>query len=88
MNVNKEYTFKIINDMGLEVMCDTLAVVATEDENPIIIYTDYTVDKDGKFNLFVSKLIGSTDNYTLEKIDNYQNRPEVSNAINKIIEEM
>ena len=46
--LNPEYSFTITNDNGIEVVCDTLAVVQ-QNEEPIIIYTDYTLDKDNKF---------------------------------------
>ena len=60
--LNPEYSFTITNDNGIEVVCDTLAVVQ-QNEEPIIIYTDYTLDKDNKFNLYVSKVTLKDDNF-------------------------
>lgn len=81
--LNPEYSFTITNDDGIEVVCDTLAVVQ-QNEEPIIIYTDYTLDKDNKFNLYVSKVTLKDDNFILEKIDNYENIPEIQKALKNI----
>lgn len=81
--LNPEYSFTITNDDGIEVVCDTLAVVQ-QNEEPIIIYTDYTLDKDNKFNLYVSKVTLKDDNFILEKINNYENIPEIQKALNNI----
>lgn len=80
--INKEYTFTITNDDGIEVLCDTLAII--EQEEPIIIYTDYTLDKDNKFNLYVSKVVKKDDNFILEKIDNYENIPEIQKSLENV----
>lgn len=81
--LNPEYSFTITNDNGIEVVCDTLAVVQ-QNEEPIIIYTDYTLDKDNKFNLYVSKVTLKDDNFILEKINNYENIPEIQKVLNNI----
>ena len=81
--LNPEYSFTITNDYGIEVVCDTLAVVQ-QNEEPIIIYTDYTLDKDNKFNLYVSKVTLKDDNFILEKINNYENIPEIQKALTNI----
>lgn len=81
--LNPEYSFTITNDNGIEVVCDTLAVVQ-QNEEPIIIYTDYTLDKDNKFNLYVSKVTLKDDNFILEKINNYENIPEIQEALKNI----
>lgn len=81
--LNPEYSFTITNDDGIEVVCDTLAVVQ-QNEEPIIIYTDYTLDKDNKFNLYVSKVTLKDDNFILEKIDNYENIPEIQKTLKNI----
>lgn len=80
--INEEYTFSITNDDGIEVLCDTLGII--EQEEPIIIYTDYTLDNDNKFNLYVSKVVKKDDNFILEKIDNYENIPKIKNALENI----
>lgn len=82
--INGEYTFSITNNDGIEVLCDTLGII--EQEDPIIIYTDYTLDKDNKFNLYVSKVVNKDDNFVLEKIDNYENIPEIQKALENIWE--
>ena len=81
--LDKEYSFTITNDNGIEVVCDTLALVEQAGE-PIIIYTDYTLDDDNKFNLYISKVVEKDNNYILEKIDNYENIPEIQKALENI----
>lgn len=81
--LDKEYSFTITNDNGIEVVCDTLALVEQAGE-PIIIYTDYTLDDNNKFNLYISKVVEKDNNYILEKIDNYENIPEIQKALENI----
>lgn len=81
--IDKEYSFTITNDNGIEVVCDTLALVEQAGE-PIIIYTDYTLDDNNKFNLYISKVVEKDNNYILEKIDNYENIPEIQKALENI----
>ena len=82
--INEEFTFKTTNKDGLEVLCDTLAVINQDEEPPIIVYTDYTLDRDNKFNVYISKVVGDNENFQLENIDNYENVPEIQQALNKI----
>lgn len=81
--INEDYSFTIINDDGMEVICDTLALIESQD-NPIVIYTDYTLDKDNKFNVFVSQLVANGDNFSLETVSNYENIPEIKKALDQI----
>lgn len=81
--LDKEYSFTITNDNGIEVVCDTLAIVEQAGE-PIIIYTDYTLDENNKFNLYVSKVVEKDNNYMLEKIDNYEDIPEIQKTLENI----
>ena len=84
--ISKEYSFTTFDDAGHEVICDTLALV-DNGENPIIVYTDYSMDEDNKFNLFVSKIVENDGGFSLEKIDNYEDIPEIQNILNKLREE-
>lgn len=81
--INEEYSFTTTDESGKEVICDTLALIEKED-NPIIIYTDYTLDENGKFNMFVSQLIKKDDGFYLEAINDYSEMPEVREALDKI----
>lgn len=85
--INEDYSFTITNDDGLEVICDTLALIESED-NPIVIYTDYTLDQNNKFNIFVSQLVSNGDSFSLQTIDNYQNIPEIKKALDQIWENL
>lgn len=88
MEINEDYSFTVMDENGLETICDTLSVVNIEGENPLIIYTDYSLDKDNKFNLYVSKMIKENDNFKLEKIDDYSIIPEIQKEIEKISNEI
>ena len=81
--INEDYSFTTYDDMGNEVICDTLALIETG-ENPIIVYTDYTMNNENKFNLFVSQVIYSENSIKLEKIDNYNDIPEIRIVLEKI----
>lgn len=85
--INEDYSFTIQDDLGNEIICDTLAVIEIEDE-PIVIYTDYTLNEDNKFNLYVSKMIEDGDNFKLEEFKNYEGIEEIENTLEKIWKEM
>lgn len=81
--INEEYSFTVKDANGNDLVCDTLAVLEKEDE-PIVIYTDYTLDQDNKFNVYVSKVVKEGENYFLEAVDNYENIPEIREALDKV----
>ena len=54
------------------------------DENPIIVYTDYTMDNNDKFNLYVSQIVASEDGFTLETINDYSDIPEIQKTLEKL----
>lgn len=82
--VNKEYTFTILDAAGNEVLCDTLAYIEREEENPIIIYTDYSINSNEKINLYVSELVPKNGAISLEDIDEYENIPMVVDKMHEI----
>lgn len=88
MGINEDYSFTAMDENGIETICDTLSVVNIEGESTLIIYTDYSLDKDNKFNLYVSKVIKENDNFKLEKIDDYSIIPEIQKEIEKISNEI
>ncbi len=81
--INESYSFTIKDANGNEMICDTLALIEN-DNNPIVIYTDYTMDNENKFNLYVSKVVQNNEGYTLEAIDNYEDIPEIKKALDEI----
>ena len=83
--INEDYSFTTTDNNGNEVKCDTLALIQREDY-PIIIYTDYTMDNENKFNLFVSQVVPNGEGFTLEMIDNYEDIPDIKKAIDNIWE--
>ena len=83
--LSEDYSFTVTNDDGTETICDTLAIVAADGyQEPLIIYTDYTLDNDKKFNLFVSKVVPNEFGFTLQHIDNYNIIPEITAAIQEL----
>lgn len=81
--INENYSFTTYDESGNEVICDTLALIDSG-ENPIIVYTDYTMDNENKFNLFVSKVVENGESFTLETIDNYEDVPEIRKVLEKL----
>ena len=81
--IREDYSFTTYDDLGNEVICDTLALIE-RDGNSIIVYTDYTMDVNNKFNLYVSQIIPSEDGYSLETIDNYGDIPEIQKTLQKL----
>lgn len=88
MNIDKDYEFTVVDDNGIETICDTLSVVNIEGMDPLIIYTDYSLDEESKFNLFVSKVINVDDAIKLERIDDYSVIPEIQKEIYRISNEI
>ena len=84
--IDKDYSFTVTDENGNEMICDTMALIDTGD-SPMIIYTDYTLNDDNKFNLFVSKVIQDGDGFSLERVDDISNLPDVKKAMDKIWEE-
>ena len=84
MEINEGYSFTTVDENNRQVICDTLGVVNIEGENPIIIYTDYTLDENQKFNLYVSKIVKEEDHIKLEEIDHYDIIPEIKANMDQI----
>ena len=84
--ISEDYSFTTYDNLGNEVICDTLAIIEYED-SPVIIYTDYTMDENNKFNLFISKVVESDGNFTLEEFTNYEDIPVIKEAIEKLNKE-
>lgn len=81
--ISEDYSFTTFDDLGNEVICDTLALIEN-DENPIIVYTDYTMDNNDKFNLYVSQIVASEDGFALETINDYSDIPEIQKTLEKL----
>lgn len=84
--ISEDYSFTTFDEKGNEVICDTLALIEYEDI-PVIIYTDYTVDADNKFNLYVSKVVENDGEFILEQFTNYEDIPEIKNALERLSRE-
>jgi hypothetical protein len=82
-----EFSFKTFNKAGNIVEIDVLSIIDSQNENVYIIYTDHTRDSNNNYNVYISKLVKSDDEYILEEIDSdiYDVLiPELSNEYNKL----
>lgn len=83
----KDLSFNVINKDGIEVKCDTLAILKPENEETgevYVIYTDYTVDENNNLNVYASQLLKDENGYKLEIIENLEN---YANLLNKVQQE-
>lgn len=87
----KDMSFTIVNDEGLEVKCDTLAIVGPEEGQeffePYIIYTDYTLDNKGLFNIYVAQIQGNGEDFELKPVENYEDIAEIKKELDRIFAE-
>ncbi len=84
-NINLENTFTILNDQGIEVTCDVIAVIEQEAKNPLMVYTDYSLDENDEFNVFVSELEEDGDNYKIIEATDYANITEVKQLVEEAV---
>ena len=66
----EDLSFNIINDDGLEVICDITAVIPNieNSEEPYVTYTDYMLDEHDEFVTYYGKIIMENDIPKLERI--------------------
>ena len=65
-----DFSFSIKNKAGQEIICDVLSVIQDDDEQKsYVVYTDYLLDSEDKFNLYVQEVIFSDDSYILMDVD-------------------
>lgn len=76
-----DLSFEMINDDGMEVICDITAVIPNPDNNdePYVIYTDYTLDENDNFKNYYGQLVDNQGQPSLKRIQD-------TNIINRIIE--
>ena len=79
-NYDNDYSFSITNADGVEIKCDALGTLQDENGNCIIVYTDYTLDKENKFNVYASKLVKDGDVIKLENIKDVESYPKLMEA--------
>lgn len=80
--MDKEMNFTIITEDGQEVMCDVLSFYQdTKTEDVFVLYTDYTLDDNDKFKVYLSQLIEERGEYKLELVNDKERYKELaSNA--------
>ena len=66
----EEMNFTIVNNDGIEVKCDVLSIINDEEDKTYLLYTDYILNDNNEYNVYVSQFIKDEDNFILEEIDN------------------
>jgi len=74
-------SFNMINDDGIEVICDITSVIPNPQNSnePYVTYTDYMLDNNDEFLSYYGQIITENNKTKLKKIDD-------ADLINKIIE--
>lgn len=85
---NDDFSFRITNQDGIEVKCDTLAILTPESnednlDETYVIYTDYTMDSSNNLNVYVSRLVSDGESFKLEEIEDYENFPYLMEAMKR-----
>lgn len=87
----EDLSFTIVNDQGLEVKCDVLSLVTpAEGEeffDPYVLYTDYTLDDQGRSNIYVAQIHPSGDDYELIPVENYDDIESIKKEIERLFNE-
>lgn len=77
MNI-EDYSFTIINDQGMEVICDLISIINDNDTNQTyVVYTDYLLTKTNKFRILISELVETQQGYILQDIKDETKKEEI-----------
>lgn len=70
-NTNMEdISFTLTNKDGLDVECDVINSYYDEDNDKLYVaFTDYTLDENDKFNLYINEIIPKNDNYEIKEME-------------------
>lgn len=78
------FSFNVVNSDGIEIKCETLAIIKPEEENTgdvYVIYTDYTLDNNNNINVYASLLVQDENGYRLEMISDLENYSNLLNLV-------
>ena len=77
----EDLSFEMINDEGMEVICDITAVIPDPENSnePYVTYTDYLLDENDNFKNYYGKVVVENGQPVLREIKDIE-------TINKIIE--
>lgn len=78
-----QYSFTMEKD-GVTYKCDTLGIVERENNDTVLIYTDYTLDLNMNFNYYAASIQNDENGYHLVPIPHPELIPEVNEELNKI----
>lgn len=80
----EEMSFTITNSDGIEVKCDVLSVINDEENKTYLLYTDYTLNDNNEYNVYVSQMINEDDSFRLEEIDNLDLLPGIQEVYEEV----
>lgn len=80
----EEMSFTITNNNGIEVKCDVLSVINDEENKTYLLYTDYTLNDNNEYNVYVSQMINEDDSFRLEEIDNLDLLPGIQEVYEEV----
>ena len=86
-----DMSFTIVNHEGIELECDTLALIGPEEGEeffePYIIYTDYSLDDNNLFNIYVAQITGEGEHFELKPVENYGDIEAIKKELDSIFDE-
>lgn len=65
-----EMSFSITKDNGEEIKCDVLSIINDDENKTYILYTDYSLNENNEYNVYVSQMINDGEDFRIEEIDN------------------
>lgn len=73
--MENKITFNVTNDNGELVEIHVLSMIDSQEGDIYVIYTDYTIDQNNYYNVYISKLEKIDNEVILTKIEGevYQN---------------
>ena len=84
----EDLNFTITNDMGIEVKCDVLSLINDDQDKTYVIYTDYTMNDENKYNVYASQLINVDGKVVLEEIENTELIPGFQDVYNDALKQL
>ena len=65
-----DLSFSLLNDDGLDVICDVTSVIPNPDDSDdiYVTYTDYTMDENGEFVTYYAQVIETEYETEIKKI--------------------
>ena len=88
MNEKKNKTFLVIDDKGKQIECEPLFTFESEETgNKYVVYTDHSLDKNGKIRVFASIYTGTDKGHELLPIKSEKEWKVIETILESIQEE-